>query len=269
MKNIGIIGSGNVGGVLAKRLVEQGHKVKLANSRGRASLQDLTQRTGAKAVDIEDVSLDADVLIIAIPFARVRDLPKSIVSTLPRTGIIVDAGNYYPMRDGAIAMIDQGLPETEWVSQQLGAPAVKAFNNIIASRLATNGKPKGDRRRIALPVSGDDLTARATTMALVEEIGFNAFDAGLLAESWRQQPGQPAYCTDPTLEELPILLERANQDRAVRNRDNAAKIMAKLPTNYPAEQLVRVARFSIGLDKLKPRSWIAMLRLGITISRQR
>jgi hypothetical protein len=106
-------------------------------------------------------------------------------------------------------------------------------------------------------------------MTLVEELGFSAFDAGPIAESWRQQPGQPAYCTDPTAKELPLLLKQADREKAVRYRDKAMRIMAKLPSNYPAEQLVRVSRFSMGLDRLKAANWLTMLGLGVAVLRSK
>ncbi|MBJ9698554.1 NADPH-dependent F420 reductase [Burkholderia cenocepacia] len=152
------------------------------------------------------------------------------------------------------------------MSQQLGVPVVKAFNSIIASRLADQSKPAGDERRIALPVAGDDLPSRRAIMRLVEALGFDAFDAGSLAESWRQQPGQPAYCTDATRAELRSLLARADREMAKRNRDKATEILAKLPSDYPADQLVRASRIMVGLDKLQPASWFAMLRLAATIT---
>jgi 8-hydroxy-5-deazaflavin:NADPH oxidoreductase len=269
MKHIGIVGAGYVGEALAVRLVGAGYKVKVANSRGRDSLAAFARKTGAQATDIEDISTAVNILVVAIPMARVADLPKLVIDTLPQGAIVVDAGNYYPLRDGAIAAIDQGLPESAWVSRQLGIPVIKAFNNIIAYRLATCGKPSGSSRRIALPVAGDDPKARATIMDLVETLGFAAFNAGPISESWRQQPGQPAYCTDPTLAELSLLLKRADRKDAVRNRDKAARILPKLPETYPAEQLVRVSRFFVGLDTLKPASWLAMLRLGYTLLRSR
>jgi predicted dinucleotide-binding enzyme len=264
---IGIVGTGHVGGALAKRLVKLGYEVRVANSRGPDSLQEFAKATGARAVDIASISAGAEVLIIAIQLERVRHLPNSIATALPEKAIVVDAGNYYPLRDGAIPAIDQGLPESEWVSQQLGVPVVKAFNSIIASRLADQGKPAGDPHRIALPVAGDDLKARAAIMKLVEHLGFSAFDAGLISESWRQQPGQPAYCTDPTPAELPSLLDRADRAKSVRNRDKATKILAQLPSDYPADQLVQASRFTVGLDRKRPRSWLVMLRLGLTLAR--
>jgi 3-hydroxyacyl-CoA dehydrogenase len=63
------------------------------------------------------------------------------------------------------------------------------------------------------------------------------------------------------------LLERANRKKAADNRDQAAKIMAKLPPDFPAQELVRASRFLVGLDVLKPRSWFAMARLGFAVLR--
>jgi hypothetical protein len=104
-------------------------------------------------------------------------------------------------------------------------------------------------------------------MALLDAIGFDAVDAGPLSESWRYQPGTPAYCSDSTIQQLPKLLQRAKRDKAPGNRDQAAKIMAKLPADFSPEELVRVARFSAGLDTWKPRSWIAVLHLGLAALR--
>jgi len=104
-------------------------------------------------------------------------------------------------------------------------------------------------------------------MTLVDEIGFDAIDAGPLPESWRYQPGTPAYCPDPTIQQLLVLLQRAKREKAAANRDQAAKIMAKLPSEFPPQELVRVARLSAGLDTLNPRSWIAALRFGFAALR--
>jgi predicted dinucleotide-binding enzyme len=265
-QHVGLIGAGNVGSALAKRLVELGYWVKVANSKGPQSLQEFAQRTGARAVKIQDVATDVDVLILAVPLGNVGAVRQSL-GQLPLGLNVVDTGNYVPQRDGAIAEIEQGLPESTWVSQQLGVPVVKAFNNIIALGLVTNGLPKGAQGRIALPVAGDVPTARAAIMGLVEELGFGAFDAGSLADSWRQQPGQPAYCTDPTVQELPLLLARADRQKAGPNRDHAMKIMAKLPPSFSAQDLVRISRLSIGLDIWRASNWFAMLRLGVALLR--
>jgi predicted dinucleotide-binding enzyme len=258
-QQIGLIGAGHVGRALAHRLVELGHRVQVANSRGPQSLHAFAQQTGAQAVAVQHVAH-----ILAIPLGSVLAL-QPVLQAVPAGIPVVDTGNYIPERDGAIAALTQGLPETAWVAQQLGRPVVKAFNSLMAASLATNGQPAGSRNRIALPVAGDDPAARTTIMALVEELGFTAFDAGPLADSWRQQPGQPAYCTDPTLAELPPLLARANRQKAAATRAQAMKLLAKLPPSFPAQELVRVSRLMNGLDWWQPRSWWAMLRLGLAL----
>ncbi|CDK26536.1 unnamed protein product [Kuraishia capsulata CBS 1993] len=213
MSKIAIIGAGRVGQALAGRLVETGYSVKVANSRGPDTLKDFARTTGAEAVGIADISSGADVLILAIPEYRVADLPKSVISTLPKGAVVVDANNYASSRDGGIAEIDAGLPTSQWVSKQLGVGVVKAFNTIFASRLVSLYKRKGDPERIALPVAGDDTVGRAKIMEIVERLGFTAFDAGPLSESWRLEFGQPVCGNTVTLEELPLLLQRAERKK--------------------------------------------------------
>jgi predicted dinucleotide-binding enzyme len=266
-QNIGIVGAGPVGGALAQRLVALGHQVSIANSRGKATLAALAARTGAEAADLDDLSPGLDLLIIAIPLGQVLRLPRRLISALDSDTVVVDTGNYIPQRDGQIVDIDNGLTETAWVATQLGVPVVKAFNSITAYGLLHHGRAAGDPRRIALPVAGDDDDARATVAALIEQLGYTAVQTGPLAESWRQQPGQPAYCTDGTPDELIQLLARASRDDGPANRDKAMALMAKLPADYSPDELVRVARLSVGLDKFSPGSWLAMLRLGVTMLR--
>jgi predicted dinucleotide-binding enzyme len=264
--NIGLIGAGNVGSALAKILVEAGHNVKVANSKGPRTLRLFELETKAKAVYIEEVIENIEILIIAIPFGKCGELRK-LIDCLSRNTIVVDTGNYNPMQDGSITAIDQGMTESAWISQQVGISVIKAFNNIIASSLASNGKNTRDSNRIALPVSGDDPQACFKIALLVEELGFDAFNAGTISESWRQQPGQPAYATDPNIKELPFLLQRADRVKAIAARDKAMNVMSKIPLNFPVEDLVRASRFSVGLDAWNPKSWMAMLRLGYAMVR--
>jgi predicted dinucleotide-binding enzyme len=128
--------------------------------------------------------------------------------------VVIDTGNYYPQqRDGLIAEIEQGTPESQWVEQQLGHPVVKAFNNIYAQHLLDLGRPAGSEGRIALPVAGDDESAKAVVLELVEEIGFDGVDAGGLEQSWRQQPGTPVYATDHDAEAVKRALAEAPAER--------------------------------------------------------
>ena len=264
---IGIIGAGNIGSALAGHFHRVGHTVRIANSRGPDTLQDVAQKTGAKPVPLAEAATGVDLLVLTIPLKSVPSLPKDLLANLPATSPVIDTGNYYPLRDGTIPELAEGMVESEWTSRALGRPVIKAFNNIVADSLLHKGLPKASTGRIALPVAGDDSKAKERVMALIDQIGFDALDAGPLSESWRYQPGTPAYCPDPTLQQLPDLLRRANREKAPANRDRAAKMMAKLPADFPPQELVRAARLSAGLDTLKPRSWIAVLHLGLAVLR--
>jgi 8-hydroxy-5-deazaflavin:NADPH oxidoreductase len=264
---IGIIGAGNIGSALAGHFHKLQHAVLIANSRGPETLSRVAEKTGAIAVDLSQVAKGVDLLVITVPMKSVPLLPKEVLADLRLTSPIIDTGNYYPVRDGEISGIESGLTESEWTSHVLGRPVVKVFNNIVADSIVHKAVPKGSKNRIALPVSGDDDDSKHLVMVLLDDMGFDAIDAGPLSESWRYQPGTPAYCSDATIQQLPMLLARARRNKAPRNRDQAAKIMAKLPPDFPPQELVRVARFSAGLDLLKPRSWIAVLRFGFAALR--
>jgi predicted dinucleotide-binding enzyme len=218
------------------------------------------KQTGAVPVPLYEAASGVDLLVVTIPMKSVLSLPKDLLNPVPATSPIIDTGNYYPLRDGRIAEIDDGMIESEWTSKVLGRPVIKAFNNIVADSLLHKAMPKGSKHRIALPVSGADPQQKKIIMQLMDMIGFDAIDVGPLSASWRYQPGTPAYCSDPTIDQLPQLLERARRDKAPKSRDKAAKIMAKLPPNFPPQDLVRVARLSAGMDLLQPRSWVALLR---------
>lgn len=260
---IGIIGAGNIGSALAVHFRKLLHTVLIANSRGPETLNKVADETGAIPTNISEIAKGLDLLVIAIPMKSVPALPEDLLFGLPATSPIIDTGNYYPLRDGKIPEIEGGMIESEWTSQALGRPVIKVFNSIVADSLLHKARRRGSKGRIALPVSGDNLKSKQRVMALVDQMGFDVIDAGPLSESWRYQPGTAAYCPDPTIQQLPSLLARAKRDKAPKNRDQAAKIMAKLPPDFSPQELVRVARLSAGLDTWKPRSWIAVLHLGL------
>jgi 8-hydroxy-5-deazaflavin:NADPH oxidoreductase len=194
---IGIIGAGNIGGTLARRLTALGHEVSIANSRGPETLAGLARETGAKAVTIEQAARSGDVVIVAIPEKNIARLPAGLFDGVPEAVVVADTGNYYPaQRDGRIDAIENGSTESRWVSDQIGRPVVKVFNTIYARHLLERGKPKGSPGRIALPVAGDDRRAKDVILRLLDELGFDGVDAGSLDESWRQQPGTPIYGSD-------------------------------------------------------------------------
>ena len=211
---IAIIGTGNIGGTLTRRLTRLGHAVSIANSRGPASLQHLAAETGAVPRTVQEVVHGAEIIVVTIPEKNILHLPAGLLDDVPEDTVVIDTGNYYPkQRDGKIAEIEGGLPESRWVERQLGRPVVKVFNNIYAKHLLEGGLPAGTPGRIALPVAGDSAAAKGKVMRLVEELGFDAVDAGGLDESWRQQPGTPAYTSDHDAEGLREALKAAHPER--------------------------------------------------------
>ena len=211
---IGIIGAGQIGGTLTRRLTKLGHTVLVANSRGPESLVDLAKETGAKAVPVKDAVRGVDLVVVTIPEKNIPKLPAGLFADVDPQVVVVDTGNYYPrQRDGRIDGIEQGLLESRWVVQQLGRPVIKAFNNIYAKHLLELGKPRGTPGRIALPLAGDDDKAKAVVMRLIDDLGFDAVDAGSLDESWRQQPGTPVYTKDLDAEGVRRALAAAKRER--------------------------------------------------------
>jgi 8-hydroxy-5-deazaflavin:NADPH oxidoreductase len=211
---IGIIGAGQIGGTLMRRLAKLGHQVSVANSRGPESLASLAKETGAKAVTAKEAARAGEVVIVTIPEGKIPDLPKDLFAGVPDSVVVVGTGNYYPrQRDGKIAGIEQGLTESRWVEKQLNRRVVKAFNNIYAKHLMENGKPAGTPGRIALPVAGDDNRAKDIVIKLLDELGFDGVDAGGLDDSWKQQPGTPVYTADLDAEGVRRALAKPTPER--------------------------------------------------------
>lgn len=215
---IGIIGAGNIGGTLARKLVAAGHAVKLAGSKGPDDIREQAQKIGATAVTSEEAVRDVEVVVLSIPFASIPEV-ASVFAGVPADVVVIDTSNYYPQFGTRIPEVDEGRPESVWSSEQLGRPVVKTFSAALAKTLAEGGKPAGAAGRFAMPVSGDNAAAKAVAQKLVDDAGFDPLDAGGLDSSWRQQPGTPAYCTELTLSELKTAVASATKDRAPRDRD--------------------------------------------------
>ena len=215
---IGIIGAGNIGGNLTRKLTALGHEVVVANSRGPQTLEDLAEETGATVALASVAAEGAELVIVTIPERAIPSLPAGILGGAEPGAPIIDTGNYYPLRDGRIAEIEDGMTESRWVSHQLGRPVVKAFNGIRAQHLLERGTPPGTPGRIALPVAGDDPVAKAVVMHLVDELGFDPVDGGGIDESWRQQPGTPVYTADLDAVGVRDALRQARPERPARFR---------------------------------------------------
>ena len=214
----GIIGAGNIGATLAHKLAGCGHTVKLANSRGPETIADLAQKAGAAAVTRQEAVRDVDAIVLSIPFDKLAELAE-LFSAVPQSVMVIDTSNYYPFRDRDIADIMNGKPESVFASEVLKRPLIKAWNAVLADTLKEKGLAAQAASRIAVPVAGDNADAKATVMELVSQTGFDAVDGGTLSESWRQQPGTPAYCTELHSGELQAALLAADKARAPVNRE--------------------------------------------------
>jgi 8-hydroxy-5-deazaflavin:NADPH oxidoreductase len=202
MTTIGIIGSGHVGSNLAKAAVAHGYDVVISNSTGPDSLTDLVRELGppAKAATPAQAAAAADFAIVAIPITTVDQVPVE-----PLAGKVVIATiNYFPKRDGHIADIDNGTTSVPGLLQAHlpASKVVRAFSMLDAADMSGDGHPKGDPKRRAIAVAGDDPEARQFVAGLCDQFGFDTVDLGPLAESWRVDPGQRAFVTRQNLAEL-------------------------------------------------------------------
>ncbi|KPI05871.1 NADP oxidoreductase coenzyme F420-dependent [Actinobacteria bacterium OK074] len=193
LRTIGLIGSGMIGGALARLAVAAGLNVVLSNSRGPETLADLVAELGprARAATAEEAARAGDLVVATVPLKAYDRLP--VAELAGRT--VVDTMNYYPERDGRIAALDAGeLTQSALVQRHLAdSRVVKAFNNIDARRLFTSARPSGAADRSALPVAGEDPAAKAEVVRFLDVIGYDAVDIGSLADSWRSEPGTPVY----------------------------------------------------------------------------
>ena len=233
---IGVIGTGSMGGILARHLAKLGHEISIANSRGSESLTALAAEIGATPVAVVDAAKAGELVIIAIPTKAVTDLPKALFANVPSSVVVIDIGNYHPeLRDGRIDAIDCGMLDSQWVALQIGRPVIKAFNNIFAKSLLEKGAPKGRKGRIALSVAGDSLDAKAAVLRLVDDLGFDPVDGGDLDNSWRQQPGTPAYCQDLEAAALRRALTEADRSRIAEYRAEQEARIRRSMTSQTAE----------------------------------
>ncbi len=193
MTTVGFIGSGHIGGTVARLSVAAGHHVVLSNSRSPHTLADLVAELGplASAATAEEAGAAGEIVVVSIPF---KAYPS--VSAAPLRGnAVLDTCNYYPERDGHFAELDdRSVTSSELLQRHLpGAHVVKAFNNIFFKHLQSLSRPAGAADRSFLPIFGDDAAAKAEAAKFLDSIGYGTVDGGTLAESWRQEPGTPAY----------------------------------------------------------------------------
>ncbi|GGF32861.1 NADP oxidoreductase [Marmoricola endophyticus] len=200
MTTIGFIGSGNIGSTLARLAVDAGYDVVMSNSRGPDTLADLVESLGprARAATREEAAAAGDLVVTTVPLKALEDVPVE-----PLAGkLVLDTINYYPDRDGAVPALDENATTTsELVAAHLPrARVVKAFNNIYFEHLASMARPSGADDRNTLLIAGDDEQAKTEAAGVIDALGYDTFDTGALADSWRFERDRPAYAAAYTVD---------------------------------------------------------------------
>jgi len=193
MTTIGFIGSGLIGSAVARQAIEAGYDVVMSNSRGPETLADLVADLGehASAATKEEAAERADLAVLTVPLHAYEQAPAAQLAGKT----VIDTCNYYPERDGHIAALDdESTTTSELVQAHLAdSRVVKAFGNINDQHIPQLARPVGAEDRTALAIAGDDEAAKETVTRFLDAIGFDAVDAGPLAEGWRWQRDTEAY----------------------------------------------------------------------------
>src|SRR5690348_17381323 len=174
MTTVGIIGSGMIGGTVARLSVAAGHQVVLSNSRGPETLRELVAELGplATAATAGQAAEAGDLVVVSVPVKAFAEIPAKPLAGKP----VLDTGNYYPQRDGQIEELDTGALTSSGLLQRYldQAQVVKVFNNIFFKHLLSLARPSGAADRTALPIAGDDQAAKAAVTAYLDSIGYDA-----------------------------------------------------------------------------------------------
>jgi 8-hydroxy-5-deazaflavin:NADPH oxidoreductase len=189
---IGVIGTGKIGGALATHWARAGHELVIS-SRHPQELQKLASSLGPKVRvgTPQEAAMFGDVILLSVPYKATPDVGRDLAKEL--TGkIVLDTGNPYPFRDGAMAEDARrrgtGVTSAEFLP---GVRLVRAFNAINAGNLANDANRPGER--LGIPLAGDDAEALVVAQRLVRDAGFDPVVVGSLARARDFDVGTPVY----------------------------------------------------------------------------
>ncbi|MBB4092802.1 NADPH-dependent F420 reductase [Ochrobactrum pecoris] len=182
VKTIGILGAGRVGTAIARRALAAGYAVRMATSKMPADIALVLEIMvpGAQADTAENVIAVADIVVLALPLSKYRNLSPELL----KGKIVIDAMNYWAPTDGTIAEFEGERSSSEIVQDFLpGARLVRSFNHMGYHEIDEEARLAGDPERRALAIAGNDADARREVAAFIDRIGFDPVDAGPLAFS--------------------------------------------------------------------------------------
>jgi 8-hydroxy-5-deazaflavin:NADPH oxidoreductase len=190
---LGVVGAGKIGTAIARAAIAGGYDVTISGSGAVERIELIVEvlAPGAHPATTDDVAHRAEVIVLAVPMHRFRDLPSDLFDGK----ILVDAMNYWEEIDG----IDQDLATapmgTSLVVQQHFplARVVKSLNHLGYFKFDQGRRPRGAPDRLAMAAAGKDPDAVAAVMRLIDRLGFDAVDAGSLDAGVALQPGGPVF----------------------------------------------------------------------------
>ena len=214
---IGIIGAGMIGGTVGRLWHDAGHEVYFG-TRHPEALARLIGELGprAHAVSPVEAAIEGEVVLLAVPLVGIPEVARAIGDAVAGK-VVLDAGNAYQSRDGALAATATGHPSgsSGWVASQLpAAKVVKAFNTVYFKTLAGKTQPRATDG-VGIPLAADDEVAIATARRLVEDGGFSPVVGGPLAKGKLFEPGTPVYNTGMRASEVARALGVAGRSRNV------------------------------------------------------
>lgn len=201
-ERVGIVGAGKLGMTLARAAVAAGYTVAVASSgpAERLGLSIDVLAPGAVASTVQDVADSADVIVLAVPVHRFRELPGDTFDGK----ILVDAMNYWPDTDGddpELAAADGGSSVVVQAHFP-GARVVKSLNQLGYHELDDYPRAPGAPDRIAVAAVGDDRLAVRTVMHVIDRLGFDPVDGGPLAKGKVLEPDGSPYAETLSAEAL-------------------------------------------------------------------
>ena len=205
-RHLGIVGAGKIGTAIARAAVAGGYDVAIAGSGPAERIELIVDvlAPGARAVSTDEVVRSADLIVLAIPMHRVRELPRDLFAGK----ILVDAMNYWEEIDGvdeelATAPTGTSVLVQDWFSS---ARVVKSLNHLGYFKFEKSRRPRGTPGRLAMAAAGDDRAAVDAVLQLIDRLGFDAVDAGGLEDGLALQPDGPVFGVGHSAEELSNLL---------------------------------------------------------------
>jgi predicted dinucleotide-binding enzyme len=211
---LGIVGAGKIGSAIARAAVAAGYDVGISGSGPAERIELIVEvlAPGARALSTDEVVDYADLIVLAVPMHRFRELPRDLFANR----VLVDAMNYWDEIDGVDEELATASAGTSAVVQEWFASArvVKSLNHLGYFKFEKSRRPEGTTGRIAVAAAGDDRAAVDAVLQLIDRLGFDAVDAGRLEAGRALQPDGPVFGAGHSAAELSNLLlpEEASRD---------------------------------------------------------